>query len=50
MEKITVREVRMALNDFPEDLEIELSDEASAAYEYLIEYAKRLHSKDSEAT
>lgn len=50
MEKITVREVRMVLNDFPEDLEIELSDEASAAYEYLIEYAKRLHSKDSEAT
>lgn len=40
----------MALNDFPEDLEIELSDEAFAAYEYLIEYAKRLHSKDSEAT
>ena len=49
MEKITIREVRMTLDDFPEDFEIELSDEASLAYEYLIEYAKRLHSKEGES-
>lgn len=49
--KLTLQELRTAREGLPEDLVIELSaDKKPAANERILEYAKRLHSKDGEET
>lgn len=44
--KLTVKELKVALEEFPEDLVIELSDGEQRGYERILEYAKKLHSTD----
>lgn len=49
--KLTVGELKIALEGLPEDLVIEFSaDKESAVNERILEYTKRLHSKEGEGT
>lgn len=43
MKKLTVGELRTALEGLPDELVIEITDGACASHERILEYVKRLH-------
>lgn len=48
MKKLTVGELRTALEGLPDELVIEITDGACASHERILEYVKRLHDRENE--